>query len=442
MGRKRFNRRRSGGRVNDLLDQASGRGGSRRDKRPEKGSTTGWKGAKTLDVKRDAELFDGLVTLDFDFLMNQNFAAAGRNLADLLCQSVLGRAQNGHGWFTDEFGSSLRFPEATFERILTVLERSDPNLKPHLVRRRRGDMLQGFGQWLLERSDQPELELVIDGAPVFGVDFLAAAKVNTREFLTGLVLAGFMDDWSYRETSMFQYKRNFGGLPYHVGGGEILIVDRANFEMCGLGDTGGTLFLDDDLRTLRDIGVICRNRHARYAFPTHDQAFFRRRLGEGVCDDLAMIWVGAKYGYSAMLGAFVMDAIDTYDKYLLDLTWGGYDTALAGLVQKQFRQREEEPLVCDSAICELIHFAAKNNHPTVFLSSSHRRFIQVEKQSSVPTLLNHWRFLQGEPVFDIKLGYSQLPAREFYQAAWRRLKSSGLEVAEPTFIKAGPVDRK
>ena len=69
MGRKRFNRRSSGKRVDDLLEQVSGRSGSRRDKRPEKGSTAGWKGAKTLDVKRDAELFDGLVTLDFDFLM-------------------------------------------------------------------------------------------------------------------------------------------------------------------------------------------------------------------------------------------------------------------------------------------------------------------------------------------------------------------------------------
>ena len=50
-------------------------------------------------------------------------------------------------------------------------------------------------------------------------------------------------------------------------------------------------------------------------------------MGDGVCDDLAMIYVGAQHGYDAMLGAFVMDAIDTYDKYLLDLTWGGFDTA-------------------------------------------------------------------------------------------------------------------
>ena len=37
----------------------------------------------------------------------------------------------------------------------------------------------------------------------------------------------------------------------------------------------------------------------------------------------------------------------------------------------------------------------------------------------MPTLLNHWRFLQGELVYDIKLGFSRVPAREFYEVAQR-----------------------
>ena len=58
------------------------------------------------------------------------------------------------------------------------------------------------------------------GAPLFGIEFLADRKVETRAFLTGLVLAGFMDDWSYRETSMLEHRRTFAGLPFHIGGGE------------------------------------------------------------------------------------------------------------------------------------------------------------------------------------------------------------------------------
>jgi hypothetical protein len=449
--RRRGRRREKGRRVEELLDQVRS-GKSRRDARrardgspddsrdhradrPDRRQRRNWQGHRTLDFQRNRELFDRLVALDFDYLLGLNFAASPRVLADLLPQSVTGRAQNGHGWFTDEFGTSLIFPDATFERVLTVLEAGDPNLKAHLVRQRRGQMLERFADWLFANLDRPELELVVDGQPLFGVDFLGEARVDTRQFLQGLVLAGFMDDWGYRRTTMMQHKRTFLGFPFHMGGGEILIVDREAFEQCGLGDTGATVFLDDQMRTLHDIGVICRNRHVHYAFPEHDQAFFRRQLGDGVCDDLAMIYVGARYGFSAMLGAFVMDAIDTYDKYLLNLTWGGFDTALAGRIQKHFRDTEDEPLVCDSEILDLIHFAAKANDPPVRLSSSHRRLIQVEKHSAVPTLLNHWRFLRGDEVYQIDLGFARVPAKEFYGAAWKRLQVLGLEPAEPQFIK-------
>ena len=194
-------------------------------------------------------------------------------------------------------------------------------------------MLSHFGEWLFANLATGELELIVGGAPLFGVHFLADRKVDTRAFLTGLVLAGFMDDWSYREAAMLEHRRTFTGMPFHIGGGEMLIVDRGQFEMCGLGDTGAVLFDSDQLRTLRDIGVVCRDREAEYRYPDHDQAYFRRRLGDGICDDLAMMAAGARYGFDAMLGAFVMDAVDTYDKFLLRLTRGGYDGHLAHRIQ-------------------------------------------------------------------------------------------------------------
>lgn len=388
---------------------------------------------RNCDLKRDRELFERLVLADFDFLMRQRFAAAGSVLGDLLPQSVLGRAQQGHGLFVDEFGTSLRFPDATFDRVLSVLEQTDPNLKGPLVRQRRGQMLTEFGDWLIAHARDPELELVLGNRPVFGVDFLAGRKVDTRAFLTGLVLAGFMDDWSYREAAMYQHKRTFNGEPFHIGGGDILIVDREKLAQTGLGDTGRIHFDKDQLRTLEDIGVICRDRHAHYSWPQHDQAYFRRCMGDGVCDDLALIHIGANHGYDAMLGAFVMDAIDTYDKFLLNLVWGGFDTSLARRVQQLFRERENQPLVDDRQILDLIHFAAKRNSPTVGFSSSHRRLIQYEPRAKVPTLLNHWRFLQGETLYDIKLGFTRVPASEFYPAAAIRLDRAGLGVRAPEF---------
>jgi hypothetical protein len=423
--------------VEALLDLVKGK----TDSRPERYTPSRWLGFRTLDLVRDRETFERLVSLDFDFLMSQNFAATPGVLADLLPQSVLGRAQNGHGWFTDEFGTSLRFPDASFDRVLTVLETTDNNLRGHLVRQRRGLMLSRFADWLLANLSQPELELTVDGSPLFGVDFLADRKVETRAFLTGLVLAGFMDDWSYREASMLEHRRTFTGLPFHIGGGEILIVDREKFEMCGLGDTGSVLFDNEQLRTLRDIGVVCSDREAAYSFPDHDQAYFRRRMGDGVCDDLAMIYIGAQYGLDAMLGAFVMDAIDTYDKFLLNMSWGGFDTQLARRLQRHFLDLEDRPLVDDREVFALIHFAAKRNDPVINLSSSHRRLIQIEKNAKVPTLLNHWRFLQGELIYDINLGFSRVPARQFYEVAQRRLAAAGLPVLDPCFFKGKKNER-
>jgi hypothetical protein len=205
--------------------------------------------------------------------------------------------------------------------------------------------------------------------------------------------------------------------------------------MCGLQDTGSILFDNEQPRTLSDIGVLCRDRHAAYSFPEHDQAYFRRRMGDGVCDDMALIFVGAQHGYDAMLGAFVMDAIDTYDKFLLELTWGGFDVALARRIQRHFRDLEDRQLVDDREIFSLIHFAAKRNDPTINLSSSHRRLIQFEPGAKVPTLMNHWRFLQGELLYDIKLGFSRVPARQFYEVAQKRLAAVELPVLEPTFFK-------
>ncbi len=427
----------------EVLDRVAGRSRPERwDSRDRDGDVGGRRerergpAVRVLDVRRDREVFERLVALDYDFLLGQRFAVTPRVLADLLPQSVVGRAQNGHGWFTDEFGTSLQFPDATFERVLGVLERVDPNLRGLQVRERRGALVSRFGQWLLENCGRPRLRLEVDGAPPLGVEFLAGHEVDTRAFCTGLVLAGFMDDWEHRRTAMMQHKRTFAGHPFNIGGGDILVVDREKFELCGLADPGAMVLEEDQLRELRDIGVICRDPRAAYRFPDHDQAYFRRRLGDGVCDDLALIWVAASYGYDALLGAFLMDGIDTYDKYLLDLTWGGYDTWLAGRIQERFLDLDDRPLVSDERIFDLIHFAAKRNDPIVNLSSSHRRLVQHEPGASVPTVLNHWRLVLGEPVYDIRLGYSRVPAEEFYGAAWRRLEAAGLPVPAPRLVRS------
>jgi len=177
---RRPRRKRSpAGRLEDLLDRVSGKGSRERGDRKESNRS----GIRVLDIPRNRELFERLVRSDYDYLMRQRFAVGHRNLTDLLPQSVLGRAQNGHGWFTDEWGTCLQFPDATFDRVLTVLEASAPHARGDLVRKRRGDMLRIFSDWILDNLWTPELELVLADGPVFGVELFAGRKVETRAFL-------------------------------------------------------------------------------------------------------------------------------------------------------------------------------------------------------------------------------------------------------------------
>ena len=437
MGNKgRFRKsRRAAERVLAILDRLGGRKAKddRRDgKRPPRERYG--RGLRTLTIRGNEELFARLCCDDFDYLMAQRFDAPPEVLGLLLPQSVVGRAQNGHGWFTDEYGSPLIFREATFERVLTELEKVRPELRADRVREGRSRLVETVRDHVLSHLDTERMSLETVDGPLLGVEFLRGVEVDTRAFLRGLVLAGFMDDEAHRRMTVAWRGRGMDGRPYVLGGGEIRIVDRERFRMVGIVDPGREPWEDDQLRELERLGVILPDREGEvWSFPQYDQAYFRRRPGDGVCDDLAMIRIGAEHGFDALLGAFVMDALDTYDKHLARFTSKGVDLALAETLQEIWRERTDAPLVGGEEILDLIWFAAKSNAPPTSLSSSHRRLIQTESRGRVPTLLHHWRFLQGEPLDDIKLGFARVPAREFYELAHARLKSVGIPVPEPSF---------
>lgn len=386
-----------------------------------------------MDLQRDGRLFDRLATLDFDYLMSLNFSASVETLRLLLPQSVLGRAQNGHGFWRNEQGEPLVFRDATFDRVLTALEQLDPNLKATIVRAERGRRLSRLQEYLHTHIFDDTLRLDDLDEPLLGVELLRGRVVETRSFLRGLLLAGWMDDFDQRRMCMSRHRQCFDGSPLEIGGGRSFIVVPDKLASLGIVDPGRGEFADDDISRLIELGVIVRDGDRDYSRPTYEQAFFRLRRQDGVCDDLALIWCAARHGFDAMLGAFVMDGVDTYDKFLWTFREGGFDGRLAKSLQEAWRARFGEPLVRGEEILDLIYFAAKLNTPSAPLSSSHRRFIQTEDGSKVPTLLNHWRFVQGEPIYDIELGYSRFPSRRFYDIAWRRLRSAKIAVPVPAY---------
>ena len=416
-------------RIEAILDSVRGRGHEDFDRRDrERGPR-----ARLLDLQRHGQLFDRLAALDFEYLLSLDFSASPDALRLLLPQSVLGRAQNGHGFWRDEDGTPLAFRDATFDRVLTALERLDPGLKAPLVRKERGRRLERLQAWLLEHLDQEELLLEDEGRPLLGIELLRGRTVRTRDFLRGLLLAGWMDDLDQRRMCMAHVRKTFAGGDLEIGGGSTYVVRPDLLAAVGIVDPGRGEFAPEDIARLREIGVI-QAHDAVYRRPEFEQAYFRLRAGEGVCDDLALIWIGARHGFDAFLGAFVMDAVDTYDKFLWEFRPGGVDGRMAAAVAEQWRRRHDQPLVTGEEILTVIRVAAKLNHPASPLSSSHRRFIQTEQGSKVATLWNHWRFLAGEPVYEIDLGYQRFPSVRFYDIARKRLQFMGIDVAEPQFL--------
>jgi len=431
--RSKVSRLQAARRIEALLDAASGRGQDDYDRRdPDRRGPR----PRYLDIERNGQLFNRLAALDFEYLLSLPFSADAATLRLLLPQSVHGRAQNGHGFWRDEAGAPLVFRDATFDRILTALEPMDPELRADRVRRERGARLDELGRWLLANLDQDELLLEIDGRPLMGVELLRGQTVETRGFLRGLLMAGWMDDLDQRRMCMSHHRRTFEGDELAIGGGKTYVIRPELLDAVGIVDGGRGEFAPEDIQRLVDVGVIVTE-DREYSRPGYEQMYFRQRAGEGVCDDLGLIWIGAVHGWSAYLGAFVMDAVDTYDKFLWHFRPGGVDGRMAGEIQAAWRARYGEDLVAGLEILDVIRFAAKANDPQVFLSSSHRRFIQTEMGSKTPTLFNHWRFIEGRALYDIELGYSRFPSRTFYDIARQRLSMLEVAVAEPRFIERG-----
>ncbi len=402
------------------------------DRRRSRHRGNGEPAPKQLSVKQDRDIFCECVRRDYAYLKAQKFAVEPEFSARVLPQSVLGRAQNGHGWFAAPDGQPLLFGDATFDRVCSVLEELDPQLGHLLIRGWRNHQIGRLVNHIEKHFSDPFIALEDESGPLFGIDFFRGRQVETEQFVKGLVLAGQMDDPDCRQRSLALLPFAFNDYELELGYGGQEIVAAAQLEKLGLGDTGARAFSPAERRTLVELGVIFTEPKT-YTYPEFDQAYFRRSLGEGVCDDLALLYIGRSYGFDAMLGAFLSDAVDTYDKFLLQCRSGGMDGYLVNKLFSLAWQRYGAPPVNEDETSRLINFAAKRNHPVTRLSSSHRRLVQYERGSDLPTLLQHWNFLEGVPLPRICFGFSREPAEKFYRTAFLRFQAAKLAVPEPIF---------
>lgn len=333
----------------------------------------------------------------------------------LLVQTVLGHAQEGHKIFRQ---GGMRYPFATITNIIEAADLEVPKIK-----KLRQDVIDQVFEWVeLAKQDKTD-RLVIREQPLLGIEFLRGYQVDPEFVLKGMVLAGMMDNYTWRQSTVKKYEnKTIHGQPLIIGGGETYLV---NPHLSGerfflLEDLAIGEASDEDISELRTQGVITTADN-----PQAEVAYIRRKKGLGTSDDAAFIMMGEMYkkdgwdkSLSAFLGGFIVDGIDTYDKCTERPIEGGYDERLGNEIRLAFPS-----LVSDDEITALIYYSAKGNGEEL-VSCSHKRLIQVidNADPKLPTLLHHHKFMDTGRYAPFRLGFERMPSSEFYNNVKERIE--------------------
>ncbi len=336
----------------------------------------------------------------------------------LLVQTVLGHAQNGHKVF---YEGGMQYSFAT---ISDIIQAADLDLTK--IKNLRQSLIDEVFEWVELAKQDKTNRLVIGERPLLGVEFLRGYQIDPEFVLKGMVLAGTMDNYGWRQATVQKYEgKTLKGLPLIIGGGETYLVDphvidREKFFLLEDLTKGETS--QETIDELREKGVITAENN-----PHAEVAYIRRKKGLGTSDDAAFIMMGEMYkndkndswkrSLSAFLGGFVVDGVDTYDKCVARPVEGGYDEKLGTDIRHTLPS-----LVSDDEITTLIYYSAKGNGDPL-VSCSHKRLIQTISTADprVPMLLHHHKYLDTGKYAPFRIGFERMSSIHFYNSVKDRI---------------------
>lgn len=362
-------------------------------------------------------LFKSLVKDDLARTRQESNLALDKNLYEtLLVQSVLGHAQNGHKVFYEAYA---RYPFAT---ITDIIEAADLDVAK--IKSIRQELIGQVFEWVeLAKKDKTNC-LAIDGQPLLGVEFLRSYQIDPEYVFKGMILAGMMDNYGWRQSTVKKYEgKTITDQPLIIGGGETYLIDpkiMIGNDPLILENLADEEISDGQIKDLRTKGAITTSNN-----PNAEVAYIRRKKGLGTSDDAAFIVMGEMYkkeggekALSAFLGGFIVDGVDTYDKCTSRPIEGGYDERLGLEIRKALPS-----LVSDDEIATLIYYAAKGNGGKL-VSSSHKRLIQTVANADpkIPSLLHHLKFLDTGKYAAFRVGFERMPSSQFYNNVKERIE--------------------
>lgn len=314
----------------------------------------------------------------------------------ILMQSIEGHAHEGHSTF-----AGRRFINTTLQDTVQALGRDT-----RLVADQRQALIDEVVEWVQQAAAGKGSNLLVtsDGDCLFDIGLFRQIEVNPLDVLKGFYLGGLRDNSAVRLEVEKQY-----GL--RIGGGETALVDVKVMEEMGLdAETLAHGEWQNRMEEFRARGLIVEYRDndpRRLRF-----LYIRHRQGGGTSDDAAILATGKLFGPSATLGAFLADAVDTFEKYVPLPQYADQDDDIALWLKENVPDlgATADDLMRVTYLC-----AVPEHSPEKVPDSSLRWMLAIDRSVDQTALESHLAYLQGRPYAPQLLAFERAPNHEFYQ---------------------------
>jgi hypothetical protein len=338
-----------------------------------------------------------LIRLDFKNMLASEVLRCTWHVEELIfVQSIEGHAYQGHAEF-----QGRRFVNTHVEDICTAL-----GFSRHLVAQQRQRLIDDVVRWVDEVLAGADHDQLVngDGEPFFGMSMLRSLTVNAREVLQGLYIGGLRDGVDVRMRVEDEY-----GIK--VGGGASYFVDVGKMHQEGLdGDQLAHGHWEHDIERFRQIGLIRPEGEDHFETEDVRYMYIRHRQGCGHSDDAAILLTGMLHGFSAGVGAFIADAIDTIEKYVPRPSDQDEDIA------RRVAAKCPDLGVGPDDVMRVARLAANDERGGfVMPDCSLRHFLRLDREVDQNAIESHLLYLQDKPFAEMEIGHEHVVNGDLYE---------------------------
>lgn len=279
-------------------------------------------------------------------------------------------------------------------------------------------------------------------------NFRDAVIYDEESFLKGAYIFTQVDKYENRERVSRLY-RDINGRKINIGGGNCHVANYdALRELDGLKVSKlSSEGIGEDLEELlykRGILSKFNSLESDYRRDIDNQfcLYIKRKNELGCCDDAMLSTVGRLFlnkgpraAYSAMMGAALIDTVDTLDKISAMPVTGGADELIGDFINEKYSSAMCKPLVKQELVDLVIYAGAKNNNGYLPFSSSVNKLNKFQngnrlKKPTTPIKAHIDFVLTGKDTQGLGLGFKQFSSSRFYHIMenirWKNMENLGL----------------